>query len=365
DEEEEKEERGSGGGGARRGRGKEHELLRLKSADGLAPFEEQIKKMIASYVGENAAFEKQYLSGQLEVELIPQVRRRYARFSKPDHTGRADLLISSEKNNAPFRALSPSGAAPEEPASLRSVRRAVSSFGGALFEAPLPHPLYAGFRVDSRHRDGVRHADTHRWNPGQVLSERQSSADEQTERGESGLRPSVVRTADCRAGRRRLTLRRPRSCQEPHVQRTKLETARNFNPVMATAGKITIAEVDEILPVGGISPADVHLPGVYVHRVVRAKCEKRIERLMLSDDEAGAAELSDADRKRERVVRRAAREFKNGILAGGRGSVNLGIGMPMLASNYIAPGVVVHLQSENGLLGLGPVRRRSLPILET
>ena len=51
---------------------------------------------------------------------------------------------------------------------------------------------------------------------------------------------------------------------------------------------------------------------------------------------------------REKIVRRAACEFGDGMFA------NLGIGMPMLASNFIPPGMTVHLQSENGILGLGP-----------
>src|SRR5213079_1620195 len=56
------------------------------------------------------------------------------------------------------------------------------------------------------------------------------------------------------------------------------KTARNFNPVVATAGKITIAEVEELVGVGGIDPDDVDTPGVFVHRVVVAPRVKRIER---------------------------------------------------------------------------------------
>ncbi len=57
------------------------------------------------------------------------------------------------------------------------------------------------------------------------------------------------------------------------------ETARNFNPVMATAGKVTVVEVDEIVAVGGFDPDFIHTPGIFVQRIVEAKCEKRIERL--------------------------------------------------------------------------------------
>lgn len=52
----------------------------------------------------------------------------------------------------------------------------------------------------------------------------------------------------------------------------------NFNPTMAKAAKITIAEVEEIVPVGTLSPSEIHLPGIFVHRLVKGeKYEKRIE----------------------------------------------------------------------------------------
>jgi 3-oxoacid CoA-transferase A subunit len=60
------------------------------------------------------------------------------------------------------------------------------------------------------------------------------------------------------------------------------KTARNFNPMIATAGKITIAEVEELVPMGSIDPDQVHTPGVYVHRIFQGKnYEKRIERRMV------------------------------------------------------------------------------------
>jgi 3-oxoacid CoA-transferase subunit A len=56
------------------------------------------------------------------------------------------------------------------------------------------------------------------------------------------------------------------------------ETARNFNPMMATAGKITIAEVEELVPAGELDPNSIHTPGIYVHRIFQGKnYEKRIE----------------------------------------------------------------------------------------
>jgi 3-oxoacid CoA-transferase subunit A len=54
-------------------------------------------------------------------------------------------------------------------------------------------------------------------------------------------------------------------------------TARNFSPMMAMAGKMTVAEVDEIVPVGLLDPNFIHTPGIFVQRIVEAKCEKRIE----------------------------------------------------------------------------------------
>jgi 3-oxoacid CoA-transferase subunit A len=54
-------------------------------------------------------------------------------------------------------------------------------------------------------------------------------------------------------------------------------TARNFSPMMAMAGKVTVAEVDEIVPVGSLDPNFIHTPGIFVQRIIEAECEKRIE----------------------------------------------------------------------------------------
>lgn len=62
------------------------------------------------------------------------------------------------------------------------------------------------------------------------------------------------------------------------------ETAMNFNPIMATAGKITVAEVEEIVEPGELDPNFIHTPGIYVQRVIKGQFEKRIERLMLKQD---------------------------------------------------------------------------------
>lgn len=96
------------------------------------------------------------------------------------------------------------------------------------------------------------------------------------------------------------------------------KSARNFNPAMARAAKITIAEVEEI--VDEIDPDNVHVPSVFVHRVIKGDSyEKRIERVTVTKPADQDAKSSNSIR--ERIIKRAALEFKDGMHA------NLGIGM--------------------------------------
>ncbi|CCW60896.1 unnamed protein product, partial [Phytomonas sp. EM1] len=121
--------------------------------------------------------------------------------------------------------------------------------------------------------------------------------------------------------------------------------SRNFNVPAAYCGKCVIAEVEHLVENGEIDPDEVHLPRVYVHRVVQApKYEIPIEQRTVF----GEALKASGNSARQLIARRAALEFEDGM------HVNLGIGIPTEAANYIPPGVSVSLQSENGLIGMGP-----------
>ncbi|CAH1374876.1 unnamed protein product [Tenebrio molitor] len=254
---------------------------------GLLLQKKKIKRMISSYVGENAEFERQYLSGELELELTPQ-----GTLAERIRAGGAGI---------------PAFYTP-------------TAFGTLVHEggAPICYDGEGKVKIASSPRQA------------QVFN------------GKNYIMEEAI-TGD-------FALIKAWKA-DPHGNLVFNKSARNFNPAMAKAAKVTIAEVEEIVNVGDIKPDEVHLPGIFVDRVVKGeKYEKRIERVCVSKEEGDKepAKKSAGALVRERIIRRAALEFKDGMYA------NLGIGMPMLASNYIPNDMEVFLQSENGILGLGP-----------
>mmetsp|Transcript_15761 Transcript_15761/g.43060 ORF Transcript_15761/g.43060 Transcript_15761/m.43060 type:complete len:533 (+) Transcript_15761:84-1682(+) len=245
----------------------------------------QIRRMISSYVGENKLFEQLYLSGNLEVELTPQ-------------------------------------------GTLAERLRA----GGAGIPA---------FFTRTGHGTIIHEGgNVIKYGPGGAKEGRAEIVSEAREARQFEGRDYVMERAI--VGDFSLVKAWKADERGNLVWRG---TSRNFNPDCARAGKICIAEVEEIVPAGALDPAEVHLPGIYVHRLVKgAGYEKRIEKRTVTSGEGTIR----VDAKRELIVKRAAMELKDGMYA------NLGIGMPTLVSNYLAPGVRIELQSENGLLGIGP-----------
>lgn len=243
----------------------------------------QIRRMISSYVGENKEFERQYLSGELEVELTPQ--GTLAERVRAGGAGIPAFFTPTAVGTVIQEGGFPIKCGPNNTALIGSEPREAREFHGRNYV--------------------MEHAIT----------------------GDFALVKAQV--ADTR-GNLRFN-----------------KTAQNFNPDMAKAGRITIAEVEEIVEAGELDPDDVHLPGIYVDRVVLGtNYEKRIERTTVTDPAADSTVSLNA--ARSRIVRRAAKEFKDGMY------VNLGIGIPTLASNFIDPSIRIELQSENGLLGMGP-----------
>ena len=163
---------------------------------GLLLQNKQIKKMISSYVGENDEFERQMLSGELEVDLIPQ----------------GSLAERCRAGGAGIPAFFTPAGYGTEVAEGKEVR----VFNGK------PHVLESALHADF--------AIVKAW------------------KGDTD--GNLVFKA----------------------------TARNFNPMMAMAGKITIAEVEELLPAGELDPNEIHTPGIFVQRIFQgARFEKRIE----------------------------------------------------------------------------------------
>jgi len=165
---------------------------------GLMLQKKMVKKMVASYVGENAEFERQMLSGELDVELIPQ------------GTLATRCMAAGYGMPAVF---TPAGVGTEVAAG-----KEIRNFNGK------DYLLEMAFDADF--------ALVKAWK-GDTLGN--------------------------------LIFK---------------DTARNFNPLMAMAGKITIAEVEELVPAGELDPNQIHTPGIYVHRIFEGKhYEKRIEQL--------------------------------------------------------------------------------------
>ncbi len=163
---------------------------------GLMLQQKQVRKMIASYVGENAEFERQLLSGELEVELIPQ--------------------------------------------GTLATRCMAAGYGMPAIFTP------AGVGTEVAEGKEVRI-----FNDKEYLLEHAFDADYAIVKAWKG---------------------------DTEGNLVYKDTARNFNPLMAMAGKITIAEVEELVPAGEIDPNHVHTPGIFVHRIFQgSNYEKRIE----------------------------------------------------------------------------------------
>jgi 3-oxoacid CoA-transferase len=132
---------------------------------------------------------------------------------------------------------------------------------------------------------------------------------------------------------------------------TGIGSTLNFHPSMAAASKVTIAEVDEIVPAGSIAPEDVKIPGIFVDRIVlhdksrdeqsdAEERQRRQRRVIAATKELGLTQ--------DQMALRATLLLKPGQY------VNLGMGIPTKVANYISADSGVMLHAENGILGYGP-----------
>ncbi|KAK4178488.1 hypothetical protein QBC36DRAFT_288502 [Triangularia setosa] len=256
----------------------------------------QVKKMIASYIGENKTFEKMYLTGEIELELTPQGTL-------------AERCAAGGKGIPAFYT--------------------PAAFGTVVQTGELPL----------------------RNKPDGTPDEFSYPKDVKVFNGKSYLLENAI--AGDVAFVKAYKADRLGNCQFRLA-------ANNFNGAMGRNAKMTIVEAENIVEPGEIPAEAVHLPGIYVKRVIKSTAEKGIEKYTWSKDPseeadpkaAAALGSGETKAKRELIVKRAAKEFKNGMYA------NLGIGMPMLAPGFVGEDVEVMLQSENGILGLGPYPRK-------
>jgi 3-oxoacid CoA-transferase len=123
--------------------------------------------------------------------------------------------------------------------------------------------------------------------------------------------------------------------------------ARNFNQDMATASKLVIAEVDEIVEDGVLEPDQIHTPGVFVDFIVKTEeTSKPIEKLV-NDDGTGKLSIKGKGAEtRIKIASRVAQELRNGDY------VNLGIGIPTLVPAFTPKGIKIELHAENGIIGV-------------
>jgi 3-oxoacid CoA-transferase len=132
-------------------------------------------------------------------------------------------------------------------------------------------------------------------------------------------------------------------------------TGRNFNPIFATAAKVVIAEVEEIVEPGEIDPDHVVTPGIYVDRIIRTQVNRREIATQFRTQMAKRVTVGGSIKRpegmkpgltRELIALRVAHELKEGQW------VNLGFGLPILVSQFIPEGVNLH--AEMGLMAYGP-----------
>jgi 3-oxoacid CoA-transferase len=131
-------------------------------------------------------------------------------------------------------------------------------------------------------------------------------------------------------------------------------TARNFNPVMAMAARVTVAEANRIVPAGALDPELIVTPGLFVDRVVPAAVPfppRRATPPEAPTETAPPLRNGKPVLGRVGIAARIAQELRDGDV------VNLGTGLPTLVANYVPPGVRVVLHAENGVIGFGPYAR--------